>query len=336
MDCVGDRGAGGAIPERVVNAGAGTVDFGVIEQGKDLGADAGGVCSDEDGGACLDGFLAFGFVAHDEDGLAEGRGFLLDTAGVGEEDGGAAHEVDEGDIVEGFDEGDAIDALEAAVDDGADVGVGVDGVDDLNVATGGNIEQGGTDAFEAVAEALAAVGGDEDDVLALGYRAGVALEVALVELIADPEQGVDAGVAGDEDAVRRDGFGGETGGGLGSGGEMERGEAGGEDAIQFLGKGFGEVAGAEAGFDVADGDAAVEGGERGGEGGCGVALDDEEIGVGRSEDGVEAVDDTGGKGGEGLVGGHDAEVEVRLDGEGGEGVVEEAAVLAGDADGDFE
>lgn len=80
MDCVCDGGARGAISERVVNACSGSVDFGVVEEDRDLEADAFRVGSDEDGRTRFDRFLAFGLVAHDEDGLAERGGFFLDAA----------------------------------------------------------------------------------------------------------------------------------------------------------------------------------------------------------------------------------------------------------------
>jgi hypothetical protein len=289
------------------------------------------------GDAGFDGLLAFGAVAHDEDGFAEGGSFFLDAAGIGEEDVGAAHEVDEGDVVEGFEEGDAGDAAEAAVDHFADVGVGVDGVDEFAVAAGGEEEGGVADAVEAGAEAFAAVGGHDDEAFAWwGEGAFVAGEFAAFEFVADEEEGVDAGVAGHVDGLGGDVFVKEVAGGAGGGGEVESGEAGGEDAVEFFGERFGEAACAEAGLDVADGDVAVEGGEGGGEGGGSVALDEEEVGSFEFENGVEGRNDACGEGGKGLAGTHDVEVVVGDHAEDGEDAVEHLAVLGGDADAGLE
>ena len=110
------------------------------------------------------------------------------------------------------------------------------------------------------------------------------------------------------------------------------GEAGGEDTVHLFREGLAEVPGAESGLDVSDGDVAVEAGEGAAEGGGGVALDEDHGRVLGEEDRFEGGEDAAGGLEEGLAGEHDVEVVVGGDGEGGEDLVEEAAVLGGDTD----
>ena len=78
-------------------------------------------------------------------------------------------------------------------------------------------------------------------------------------------------------------------GGLLSRREMQRGQARGEDSIQFLGKGLAQIAGAQSGFDVGHGNAAIKGGQRAAESRRRVALDDGQIGLGRQKTGSSAL-----------------------------------------------
>lgn len=80
---------------------------------------------------------------------------------------------------------------------------------------------------------------------------------------------------------------------------------------------------------MADGDFAIEGGHGAGEGGGGVALDDDVVGFFLFEDGVEAFDDFGAEGVQGLAGGHGGQIVVGLDVEELEEGREEVGVLAG-------
>ena len=111
-----------------------------------------------------------------------------------------AHEVHEGHVGEGFDQEDIGNAAEDAVYGTEHVGIGVDGVHDLDVAALGEFSQGVADAIETGAETLAPVGGDEDEFaggVKTGERGG--LKAALFQAVADVENGVNAGIAGDVD-----------------------------------------------------------------------------------------------------------------------------------------
>ena len=110
---------------------------------------------------------------------------------------------------------------------------------------------------------------------------------------------------------------------------MPRGEAGGEDAVHFFREGLRHVSGAQAGLDVGHGDFTIEGGEGGGEGCGGIALNDDQVRAPGLKDRIEGGEDAGGESGEGLARAHQVEVVIRLNGESFEGVVEHLAVLGG-------
>lgn len=110
---------------------------------------------------------------------------------------------------------------------------------------------------------------------------------------------------------------------------MPCGEAGGENAVHFFREGLRHVSGAQAGFDVGYGDFTIEGGQGGGEGCGGIALNDDEVRALDFEHRVEGGEDARGESGEGLARAHQVEIEIGLDGEGFEGVVEHLAVLRG-------
>ena len=179
--------------------------------------------SDEFDGAGFDGFGALGFLAKDEDGLAEGGSFFLDAAGIGDEQVGAAHEVDEGDVIEGWDEMDVGPVGEEAVDGVLDVWVGVNGVDNFDVVARGEAVEGEADTLKTSAETLTAVGGDEDEAFG-GVEEGpvnAAGKGPVGETIANVEDGINARVTGNVGSFGGNAFAVEVGGGPGSGGEMD-------------------------------------------------------------------------------------------------------------------
>ena len=116
-----------------MNGGTEPILDGVVKKRGGLFHDEIFVGSDKADGSGVDGLGAFGFLAHDEDGFAEGGSFFLDSAGVGDEEMSLAHQVDEGDVVEGRQEGHVGKSGEFRFDDGFYVGVGVDREGDLDV-----------------------------------------------------------------------------------------------------------------------------------------------------------------------------------------------------------
>ncbi len=90
-------------------------------------------------------------------------------------------------------------------------------------------------------------------------------------------QRVDHHVADEDDALRGNSLGVQVGLGIVRRDQQQIGELVGEDAVDLLG--HGPVAGAQAGFDVGDGDAELGGCEGRGQGAGDVADDDEELGA---------------------------------------------------------
>ena len=118
----------------------------------------------------------------------------------------------------------------------------------------------------------------------------------------------------------------------GRGGEVEGGDLAGQAAVHLLGPGAPAVEGAQAGLDVADGYARVEGGEGSGEGGGRVPVDEDEPGLFRLEHRAEALEHPGGDVCEALAALHDVEVVLRRDAELAQDAVQHLAVLGGYAD----
>lgn len=200
----------------------------------------------------------------------------------------------------------------------------------------GQLGQGQADAFEATTEVLSAVAGDQHHALVVAQHIergiGGGTPVVLVQLVAHPQQGVDHRAAGDLDVLGRHAFADQVGVGVAGGGEVQVGEYAGQAPVGLLGPGLLQVAGAQAGLDVADGNVAVEGGQRGDEAGGGVAVDQDDIGLDLFIGLVELVQQVAGQAVEGLVLGHHLQVLVDLEAKGGENLFEHFAVLAGGAD----
>ena len=100
---------------------------------------------------------------------------------------------------------------------------------------------------------------------------------------------VDAAIAGDEDLAAEP-LGEEIGPGRAGRREMQVGDERDRAPVDLLGEGRGRAIGAQPRLDMGDRDAAVERGQRGGERGAGVALDDHPVGRGLGEDRVEPLD----------------------------------------------
>lgn len=225
-----------------------------------------------------------GGVAHDEHGLAQARGLLLDAARVGEDEVARRHEVVEVENLERVDDVQAVEAVELLVGGLADERVHVDRVDRLGVRVLlHHAADGAEHPVHGLAQVLAAVRRDEDEAGALGP---VELGVG-VALAHGGAQGVDAGVAGDPDL------------GLGlalaeqvllaglRGGEVVLAHDVDGLAVEFLRPGAVDVVRSQARLYVAHRDLQVEARERSGEAGRGVAVDQDDVGPLVLEDGLE-------------------------------------------------
>ena len=112
-------------------AGHGDVLFVVAKKPTELAVDGLLLGADELQRACCHALGTLGGVAHDEHGLAQARGLLLDAARVGEDDVADGHEVVEVENLERVDDMQPFEAVKLLVRRLADERVHVDGVDRL-------------------------------------------------------------------------------------------------------------------------------------------------------------------------------------------------------------
>ena len=103
----------------------------------------------------------------------------MNAAGIGQKDVGPAHQVDKSNVVQGRQEGYVGLPVQPAAHRFAHIRVRVNRIDDLDVVPAGEGGQGVTDSLNARAEALAPVGGDEDQPLAgRGFEGKIGAESA--------------------------------------------------------------------------------------------------------------------------------------------------------------
>ena len=260
----------------------------IAEQAAELAVDDVLLGADELQRACGDALGALGGVAHDEHRLAQARGLLLDAAGVGEDEVARRHEVVEVEHFERVDNMEPIEPVELLVRRLADERVHMDGVDGLGVGMLlHHAADGAEHAVHGFAQVLAAVRRDEDEA---GALRPVELGVG-VPLAHGGAQGVDAGVAGDPDP------------GLGlalaeqvllarlRGGEVVLAHDIDGLAVELLRPGAVDVVRAKARLDVSHGDLQVEAGERRGEAGRGVPVNQDHVGPLVLEDRLELEQD---------------------------------------------
>lgn len=265
-------------------AGHGDVLLVVAKKPTELAVDGLLLGADELQRACCHALGTLGGVAHDEHGLAQARGLLLDAARVGEDDVADGHEVVEVENLERVDDMQPVEAVKLLVRRLADERVHVDGVDRLGVGVLlHHAADGAKHAVHGLAQVLAAVRRDEDEAGALGP-----LELGVgVALAHGGAQGVDAGVAGDPDLglwlalVEKVLLTGLRGGEVVLAHDVDR------LAVELLGPGAVDVMRAQAGLDVAHGYLQVEARERRGEAGRGVAVHEHDVGPLVLEDGPE-------------------------------------------------
>ena len=169
------------------------------------------------------------------------------------------------------------------------------------------------DGIETGAEVLSAVAGDQHERAAAEHerlRQARHLRRVPPDDVEGEEERVDHGVAGDDDAVVRDPFAQEVGAVAFGRREVQPRDASGEDAVGFLRPRRLEVAGAQAGLDVADRDVVVERRQRRAERGGGVALNEDQAGLRLREVAVHCLDGAGRQPRQRLIGDHQVEVGV--------------------------
>ena len=156
----------------------------------------------------------------------------------------------------------------------------VDGVDQLRLREGvGQTAQGGHDAGHGLAVVFPPVAGDKDYLPAAIIKPVQNLRAEGEILHNGGLEGVNHGVA-----RQKDPFGDVLPGQIvpvgGGGAEVEVGNGAHQLPVDLLGEGGPLVIGAQPGLHVAHGDLVVEGGQRPGEGGGGISMDQHQVGPG--------------------------------------------------------
>ena len=282
-------------------------------------------------GAGLHGLGPLRFAPQHEHGLAEGRGLLLDAAGVRHHQVAARHQPVHVHGVQRLDEGDVGHAAQQPPGALAHGRAQVDGVDyeHLRVPLG-DLAHGGEDVFHRPAVILPPVAGEGDHAPA-GEVERAQLRRAEALAAGGVGQRVYHRVAGDENAalhtlaaqVLRVARG---------GGEVQRAKLPRQAAVHLLRVGRPAVEGAQPGLHVAAGYLGVKGGQGGGEGGGRVPMHEHEVRPGGLKNAAEPGEDAGRDVRERLPRAHDVQVVVRRDAKDGEHAVEHLAVLRRHAD----
>ena len=282
-------------------------------------------------GARLYRLRTLGLFPQDKHRLAQGGSLLLKAAGVGHHQMAAGHEVVHLVHRQRSDEVDAGMVVQILVGGLLDHRREVYGVDQLHLGEGiGNAVQGGHDVGHGLAVVFPAVAGDQDH-----------LPVLIIQIVEDilckgkilyhgGLEGVNDGVAGEEDPlsdiltleVLLVGHGGA---------EVQVGNGAHHLSVHLLGEGRPLVVGAKASLHMAHGDLVVEGGQSTGEGSGGVAVDQNQVGLGLIEHIIHAGEALGGDSGQGLPGLHDVQVIVGLQLKNLQHAVQHLPVLGSDA-----
>ncbi len=213
----------------------------------------------------------------------------------------------------------------------------MDRVDDLDVASIGEAQQGVRHPLQAAVEILAPMPGDQDQALARRERRQQPLDGGGTPRVAIEdrqrvEQRVDHRVAGDAYPRRIDAFGQQVATRFLGRRKVQVGEPGGQPAVHLLRPRRMDVARPQARLDMADRHLRVERGQRGGEGRGRVALHEHPI---RTQIGIDLGDALQHRGrdvSKALTRAHQIEVAIGADGEQVEHLVQHLAVLRGHAD----
>lgn len=314
-------------------AGHGDVLLVVAKKPTELAVDGLLLGADELQRACCHALGTLGGVAHDEHGLAQAKGLLLDAARVGEDDVADGHEVVEVENLERVDDMQPVEAIKLLVRRLADERVHVDGVDRLGVGVLlHHAADGAKHAVHGLAQVLATVRRDEDEAGALRpLELGVGIAIAH-----SGAQGVDAGVSGDQDLrlrlalVQKVFLAGLSGGEIVLAHDVDR------LTVELLRPGAEDVVRAQARLNVAHRDLQVEARERSGEAGRGIAVYEHDIGLLVLEDRLELEQHVARNVEQSLSRLHDRKVVVGRHAEDAQHLVEHLAVLPGHGDDSLE
>jgi len=286
--------------------------------------------ADQFGTAAVEPFAALGDVTHHQDRQAERRRFLLDAAGIGQRQGRLLEQRDERHIIERRKQVHAGHRRQRGAHRRGDPRMGMDRQGDLGI--GGKVAQCRQDARQPLVVLASVDGGDDQRAAPVDgaepnrHRPGKGRVAG--QPAGDMGQGIDAGVAGLSDRGGGDTLPPQRRDRCRRRGEMQVGELGDRLPVHFFGKGV-AVAGAQAGLDMDQRAARIDGGLGAGEGAGGIALDDD---GGRSQPFAafdEARQQRGDDPGRRLPGLHDVEIAVGGEAEAGQRLMEQFAMLPG-------
>jgi hypothetical protein len=146
------------IAERIVYADHALVCELVVEEMLCFLDDSALASTDEPGCSGDYCFGAFGLVAEYEHRLAERRCFLLNSPRIGQQEICPAHQVYKRDVVHGIKKSNIRLAFQMPIDRPADARIGVNRVNDFDIISSREAQDGSANLIEAVAKAFAAVG----------------------------------------------------------------------------------------------------------------------------------------------------------------------------------
>ena len=261
---------GGRVTLAVSEAGARheRVARGITSQAERFSYDVISVAPHQHDIATLHQFLPLRLLAHQQQGNAERGAFLLEAAGVGDDERRGADGGDHIGIAKRCGEGDVRHAPQLAHNDIAHIGIGVEWERHFQHMVSGESFERRTYPMQRRAEIFAPVAGNEDGFGRRGFR----------QRGGDMQQRINTSVAGDVDlaayalthqVVRRT---------LGWR-EVERSKLPNGDAVILFREGALGVVRTQARLNMADGDVECGSGLRAGERGVSVALHEDEVGA---------------------------------------------------------
>ena len=311
---VGDAAAGPAIPVGVGGVGHFFVFVPVGQQLDGHLEDGLLLHAGQADGARLHRLGPLGLLPQNKHRLAQGGGLLLEAARVGHHQVAPGHKVVHLPHVQRGNQVDAGVVVQIFVGRLLNHGGEMDGVDQLRLREGvGQAAQGGHDVGHGLAVILPPVAGDEDHLPIAIIKPVQNLRAKGEILYNGGLEGVNHGVARQKDPFD-DVLPGQIVPVGGGGAEVEVGNGAHQLPVDLLGEGGPLVIGAQPRLHVAHGDLVVEGGQRPGKGGGGVAVDQHKVGPGLLQHPVHAIEALGGDGGQGLPGLHDIQVVVGFQG----------------------
>ncbi|KPW52018.1 hypothetical protein ALO86_100988 [Pseudomonas syringae pv. berberidis] len=287
-------------------------------------------------GARCDGFRTLGDIAHDQHRLAQRWRFFLHAPGVGEDDVGTLHQAHERQVVQRLDQVHVGQFAQVLGHRPQHIGVQVYRIDNLHIVAFGQLGQRLADIQEAIAEILATMPCDHQNLALRHQKRELAIKcvaqlAVAVDSLSGQLQRVDHGVAGHKRHTLQ-AFAQHVAAGLGSGCKQVIGDQVDATTVHLFRPGLTDVASTQARFDVADGYAPVK--RRHSRNHCrrGVTVNQNLVRLHVIQNRVDGGVKRCRQGVQGLLGAHHVEAVISLELEHVQHLLQHALVLPGDAD----